>query len=221
MPTKKEDGGDVANPSRDASSTSPPNNNNNSRGDEDDTMSSTSSSPWRWMSSLPERYRRTVDEQRVERLQQCRQLADVLRACREDRADRPQLEDFPMGIRSVRYFQWRRRHDDDDDDDAVPADPACLREEHALWSCRAVALRCGGELVRLRDCFHEHHTVTDLLGADVTGTAYQGTQSSGDDHDDDAKKKKNIPCADLQKAVGDCVARNAAALAERRAQREK
>ena len=179
-----------------------------------------------WLSRLASvsSFRQTMDEQRLERLQQCQSLAAVLQACRDKQADRPQLEDFPMGIRSVRYFQWRRTpasssssteeesQQQQTQQTVSPSIPpsSCVREEHALWACRGVALKCGGELVQLRDCFREH-SVDELLATDAT--AYEASTSSSDTKD---VSGKTIPCANLQARLGHCVAQNVAALAERK-----
>lgn len=193
-----------------------------------------------WVSRLfsSSSFRQTLDEQRLERLQQCQSLAQVLHACRTKQSNRPQLEDFPMGIRSVRYFQWRHEpHDDDHDDDhygektkqRAAAETSCIREEHALWACRAVALKCGQQLVALRDCFGEH-TADELLSQDKT--AYDcrissGAGGGGNGSSDmgnvvrDSPTLPNVPCAAFQDALGVCVAKNVKALSERQKQWKK
>jgi hypothetical protein len=161
-------------------------------------------------------YQETIDEQRMERLSQCQVLAEILKACRSQQTDRLELEDVPMGIRSVRYFQWRDYQTPPAtakkaaSSSTSPPPPSCLREEHAMWACRAVALKCGSELVRLRDCFHEQASASAVLEpprgrrAAMPMTAY-----------DSSSAVASLPCGDFQSAVGECVRRNAEALAER------
>lgn len=174
-----------------------------------------SSSSW-LPSSMPSwsSFRHSMDNQRLHRLEQCKALAATLRACQRGDSDRPQLEDFSTGIRSVKFFSWRRddphnqTHTDEDEATRLPADPGCLRETHALWACRSTALGCGSPLVQLRDCFREH-TAAQLLTS--PGTAY----TDDDGHHNKKDAGKNIPCSEYQRNVSECVARNAKALAQR------
>lgn len=155
--------------------------------------------------------RRTIDEQRLVRLQQCQQLAYVLKQCQKGQKDRQHLEDFPLGFRSVKYFHWRRPPADDESaPDGLTSDPNCLREQHALWACRAVSLKCGTPLVELRDCFRQHDTASLLKSP---GTAYEPNKKGVD--------TSLIECAAFQQAVGTCVAANAEALFERKEKWEK
>lgn len=215
------------------------------------------SSTWAWVGRLissPASYQRTMDEQRLERLRQCQDLARILQSCRQNQNhQRPQLEDLPIGIRSVRYFRWRKSPEQLETEGQTTShannannkqnsnhnhntDHSCIREEHALWACRGVALKCGQELVQLRDCFRQH-TAPELLQA--TQTAYENgakrtvtttastttatttsssssaSSPSGVTHPDTSPP---IPCASLQQTLGACVAKNATALAERQRQ---
>jgi hypothetical protein len=120
-----------------------------------------------------------MDDQRILRLTQCRQLQDVWLACRESQKDRLQLEDFPAGIRMVRYFDWRY----------YPEDKACLREEHAVWACRGIAMQCGGDVVHLRRCLKQQGKEAVLSTSD---TSYE-------------EAKKDSVCGDLQEKLGRCV----------------
>lgn len=134
-----------------------------------------------------------------------------------------------MGIRSVRYFQWRRDHDGDNNyatanastTAAAAADSSCIREEHALWACRGVALKCGSDLVRLRDCFRQH-SAAELLSQ--TATAYETTTATATTttttsaQEEECEPPSKVPCATLQQSLGACVAKNAKALAERKKQ---
>jgi len=207
--------------------------NESSQGSAWDSIRAAVSSPTAFFSSD---YREMIDAQRVERLRQCRSLQRVLRACRERVPDRPQLEDFPMGIRSVRYFQWRHGNEDSHTrmsssssttsatataptttttTTTTPSTNSCLREEHAVWACRGVALKCGGELVRLRDCFNEY-SAEELLDPKNDATAYESNTTTTT-----VDKRITPPCASMQQALGTCVTKNAAALAERRQQYKK
>jgi hypothetical protein len=143
--------------------------------------------------ALPDSFHRVLDEQRIGRLAQCRQLEQVLAECREQRQPRSQLEDFPMGIRMVRYFHWR---------DLQEENTPCLREEHAVWACRAVALQCGPDLVSLRDCFQRNGP--DTILSQKNGTAYEG-------------KSSDSTCQELEATLGACVRRKAIALESRNA----
>jgi hypothetical protein len=124
------------------------------------------------------------------------------------------LEDFPPGIRIVRYYDWRNVHD---------FDHTCSREKHAIWACRAGALRCGAELVELRNCFNTAQipppgTVDPIssknYGAilNTSATAYEPKPQN---------LNKDIPCREFQEKLGSCIATNAAALAEREMNRSK
>jgi hypothetical protein len=152
-----------------------------------------SDSEW-FESFLPKSILRWTEDQRLDRLQSCRQLDDLLKTCRQKNSERNQLEDFPLGIRMLRYFDWRHKDE-----------PNCVREEHALWACRAVALQCGANLVQLRSCFREKGDDAILS---ETRTSYERT--SEDD----------FSCMDLQRTLGSCVLKKANALARRMDERK-
>lgn len=143
---------------------------------------------WSWAKFLE-----GMDDQRVERLKQCDVLRQILDECQAGTHGRAQLEEVPMGIRSVRYFHWR---------DNIVED-SCVREEHALWACRATAVKCGGELVKLRDCFEELSPERVLEGRH---TAYEKSHEKG---------HLDIPCQTLQKNLGDCIIKHTQELHER------
>ena len=159
----------------------------------DGNGSNTNNSSW-----LPTSVSSMLDEQRIERLDQCRILDEILLECKRSKASGQsttlQLEDVPAGIRMVRYFDWRNL-----------ADKNCQREEHAVWACRAISLGCGADLVRLRTCFNELPHPTSIL--ENTETAYESKTSS----------KSDFPCRQYQEVVGRCVASNLHDLAQRRA----
>jgi len=143
---------------------------------------------WNWASFMD-----GMDNQRLARLRNCEKLRAILTDCQAQKKDRTQLEDIPMGIRSVRYYQWRDQQMED----------SCAREEHALWACRATAVRCGGELVQLRDCFTALSAEQVL---DHPETAYElNSKNEG----------LNIPCKALQRTMGDCIKKHTLELDER------
>jgi hypothetical protein len=173
-----------------------------------------------WVNSLKVQFDDIVDEQRMERLQSCRIIEDVYAECRKyqklklDQERTMHLEDFPPGIRILRYYDWRNIHD---------YDHKCAREKHAIWACRAGALQCGGELVQLRNCFNNVqqpppgtsdpiHTKNHGAVLNTSATAYEPKQRN---------IHKNIPCRDFQEKMGACIATNASALAEREVKRSK
>ena len=182
-----------------------------------------------------------VDEQRMGRLQHCRIIEDVYNECRRfnklvkqqhqqsslsSSSDTTtstmkrtmQLEDFPPGIRILKYYDWRHMHD---------YDHKCSREKHAIWACRAGALQCGSHLVQLRNCFNDTVRpppgVTDPLhpknyGAvlSVGTTAYEPSKlKSNEMNRDNSTNSNRIPCREFQESLGLCIATNATALAER------
>lgn len=175
------------------------------------------------------------DEQRMERLQSCRTIEEVHKDCRrfnklvkqkqqsstttEDDSTLKrtvQLEDVPPGIRILKYYDWRNIHD---------YDHSCIREKHATWACRAGALQCGAELVQLRHCFNvavvPPEGVTDPnnknYGAvlSISNTAYEPSKHKHTVNLD------TIPCREFQEKLGQCIAKNATALAEREMRRSE
>ena len=137
------------------------------------------------------------DNVRVERMQQCMALRELLRQCRDNKEDRPRLEDIPMGIRSVRYFQWR---------DYQPEGHSCAREEHAVYGCLAVCLKCGSEMVEVRNCLEEYGTINTLSHGK---TFYEAGQNPG------ISDEEGFPCIDVQRKLGNCVRENMRQLEER------
>jgi hypothetical protein len=173
-----------------------------------------------WVNNLKTQFDDLVDEQRMERLQNCRIIEDVYAECRRfqklktDQERTMHLEDFPPGIRILRYYDWRNIHD---------YDRKCSREKHAIWACRAGALQCGAELVQLRNCFNNAQLPppgsSDPIDAknygailNVSTTAYEPKQRN---------IHKDIPCREFQEKMGACIAKNASALAEREVNRSK
>jgi hypothetical protein len=183
-----------------------------------------------------------VDEQRIERLQHCRIIEDVYNECRrfnklakqqEQQSSSSsdaalstmkrtmQLEDFPPGIRILKYYDWRNVHD---------YDHKCSREKHAIWACRAGALQCGAQLVQLRNCFNDAVIpppgVVDPVSKNnkdygavlnVATTAYEPLKVKPN-----TTRNNNIdsiPCREFQEKLGLCIATNATALAEREMRR--
>jgi hypothetical protein len=190
-------------PAGSSSSSTPPTNNASGGGG------------WIW-----DTFRSKFDEQRISRLNQCRVLQDLLQECRrrpprrsfqaddsdlekkKDESQHRSLEDVPMGIRSVRYYQWR---------DMENYDTGCVREAHALWNCRGVALGCGKDCVALRRCLLKENPETIL--------AHGKTAYGLDENDDDVSAAldhgSSIACAKLQLNLKSCVAKAATELEER------
>jgi hypothetical protein len=170
---------------------------------------------WWSFASIRERIEDEMDQQRHERLAQCRSLESALKDCIAKKPNRPRLEDLPSGIRMVRYFDWRD----------VTDDPYCQREAHSVWACRAVSLKCGQELLQVRDCFHNQCGTDTITGSPDKkailrhrngSAAYESYLSSEDGSD------STNPCAKLQQTLGHCVSANAHALLERdHARRQK
>lgn len=130
------------------------------------------------------------------------------------------MEACQAGVRMVRYFDWREstlvaREDTSDgenpvqrvvstNDDAsnpnIP--PTCAREVHSLWGCRAVSLACSSHVKELRTCFQQYDKET------VLSVPYFGYQEGVDED-------RNIPCKEIQRSLGKCVAQKANELEER------
>jgi hypothetical protein len=172
------------------------------------------------MTSIKSSFFDMADEQRKERLQKCRIIDDIYTECRRVNKSKSKkersmhLEDFSPGIRILRYYDWRNVHDFDD---------KCSREQHAVWACRATALQCGGDLTQLRNCFSETQRPPPDSGVpshvknygavlSYKATAYEPKQRTNDN-------ATVIPCQELQEQMGQCIANNASALAEREAAR--
>lgn len=190
----------------------------NSTGSERDKVESRSNPITSWFNYLKSIFADFVDEQRLERLQDCRIIEDVYSECRRinkmksSHEHRMQLEDISPGIRILRYYEWRHVHD---------YDHKCSREKHAVWACRAGALQCGGELVQLRNCFNDLQKPPPNSSSNVknhgavlktSGTAYEPKERNAN---------KDIPCRELQEKMGTCVAKNASELAEREISRAR
>ena len=134
------------------------------------------------------------------------------------------IETVPAGIRMLRYFDWRHlghpkptaigstetttveKHttptSTESLEQAQKLVATCRREEHAVWACRAIALKCGGELSQVRTCFQS------LPGA-PTQILHYPTQYEGND---DSDPSLQVPCITVQKALASCVAKQATAL---------
>jgi hypothetical protein len=161
------------------------------------------------------------------------------------RRRRLELEDVPAGIRMVRYFNWRdykapdvlvgtSDHDTDSHKSKSTKKEIrsnnnskqiqnnngnhCLREEHAVWACRSVALQCGAPLAQLKSCFTDAGADAVLDSANQTAyepdynapeTVAKNNSSSG------SGTATKTPCQWQQQALGDCVAAAAVQLQER------
>jgi hypothetical protein len=163
------------------------------------------------------------DEQRCERLQTCQDLSKCVQNCltrqqdmlasKEVSVETVDMENCVAGIRMMKYFGWREsqplrvlgenehqvvstKQEQQEQDSNVP--PTCAREVHAQWGCRAVALACSPDLIKLKNCFN-------AIGKDeVLSVPYFG-YAPGDE-------SKSIPCREIQESLGKCVAERAAEL---------
>lgn len=132
-------------------------------------------------------------------MRQCQVLKDILQQCRSLEPNRRQLEDVGIGIRSVRYFDWR--------DERPQDESSCVREEYAIWSCRAVGVKCGGELSQLSDCFEKQGPKKMLA---KSKTYFEPSKAT-----DDQVEDVDAPCKLLERKLGDCVRENTMALEQR------
>ncbi|KAL7565116.1 hypothetical protein ACA910_005123 [Epithemia clementina (nom. ined.)] len=148
------------------------------------------------LGSLLKRFLSFRDNSRIERLRQCEVLKDILQECRAQQPNRRQLEHVGVGIRSVRHFDWR---------DVQPED-SCVREEFALWSCRAICMKCGFYSGELKYCLDEREGDKRKL-LDKKITFFEPTS-------DEVFAEADVPCKALQRTVGDCVRKNTLALEE-------
>lgn len=149
-------------------------------------------------SFFPQRLHNFADQQRVSRLEACRNLESVLRECQENKKDRVPFEQLAVGIKMLNFFGWRQHQPSDEN--------PCIREEHGLWACRAAALQCGKEMINLRNCFKTQGPEVTLS---QTKTAYEGPLSNLNDDEDDG-------CYHLQTVVGSCIWDKAIDLQKRR-----
>ncbi|CAJ1967572.1 unnamed protein product [Cylindrotheca closterium] len=161
-----------------------------------DTKESSSSSL-----SLMGRFAKFQDDQRLERLQtHCKSLDDLFKTCLKNRrSDSEAIEQRGLPLRSIKYFDWRGIAKDHPD-----VEKTCAREEHLVWSCRAVAIGCGKDLGELKKCFEDEGPLRILS---APGTAYE---------ESDNNKKAKIPCRKVQESLGNCVNKGAYELYERR-----
>lgn len=175
-----------------------------------------------------------MDSQRVDRLKQCRTLHDLLQRCQIQSSGKAgsgeqyyscsEIDNIPEGIRMMRYFDWRRpkngdgsgggpsgaRADDGNNKglehgELVP----CIREEHSLWACRAVATGCGADLAELKGCMKKHgmknflrypagYTTDKNVPTASSSTPIKATASNSAAVDE-------VPCVDLQRKLSNCV----------------
>ncbi|CAB9499116.1 expressed unknown protein [Seminavis robusta] len=145
---------------------------------------------WSWLQNF-------ADDQSLGRLKQCQQLADSLEACQQHQATAPALDEFGLGKRWMVYFGWR--------DLPIANKKGCVPEQHALWGCRALSVRCGGELQQMKKCFDEQGMEAILA---QRKTAYASAKNQ--------QVQDKIPCYELQRVVGKCVARTAKEMEQRK-----
>jgi len=174
------------------------------------------------------RFQEFSDDQRLFRLQACQDIYTCVESCRNVRSSKLSgkdgeemldLEGCASGVRMVKYFDWReslptriklsndikgetvvsmKTASTDQEKDEIPT---CARETHSMWGCRAVALGCAPHLIDLRNCFQESYSKEHVLS--VAQFSYENNN------------EKDTPCGDIQKKLGDCVAKEAALLEQR------
>ena len=164
------------------------------------TTNTDDSSPLSWR----EWFGQFQDDQRIERLQtHCQSLENLYRDClKSQKSDSEAIEQRGLPLRTIKYFDWRGIAKDH-----PQVEKTCAREEHLVWSCRAVAVGCGKELGELKKCF-EDQGPSNILSAPATAYEYDSTKK--------LKKNETIPCRRVQQALGNCVTDGAHALYNRR-----
>jgi len=78
---------------------------------------------------------------------------------------------------------------------------SCSMEGHAVWACRAMALGCAPDLVKLRECFRDDLGTTNPEGCHYSEDGYDGMEGG--------------MCRLEQRKVAQCVSRNEKDLKER------
>lgn len=159
-----------------------------------------------------------MDGQRLQRLGQCREIEQSLKACMEARQLQKAVdpnEDFGMegiapGIRMLRYYRWRDEESSSEEEEEEklktmpkPTIPSCAKQQHSVWGCRAISTACAVELIAMRDCFDQYDKDQVLAIAD---TNYDGSNDRLD---------RPIACREQQRILGACVAKNTAEMEQR------
>lgn len=172
------------------------------------------------------------DQQRVQRLEQCKTLNSILDSCeaahshskkhKKKQHDKkqsqgqqvPHLNDVGPGLRMLMYYDWRNKIE--------VHQKGCVPERHSVWTCRAVALGCGEHLRRMKECF-DAEGIERILSQPAT--AYQDPASSSGGSDVAAqqleKRQQSIPCWEFQQAMGECVMTQGRKLAEKKIRWDK
>jgi hypothetical protein len=174
------------------------------------------------------------DAQRLERLQQCRQIEQVLKECQQQSNSSHQkykhntIESIVPGIRMMKYFGWRgilqqqQQSEDGSTNDIDSVVNSCAREQHALWACRAVSIGCGNDLSHLKICLdaenddgsgdegNDQKPIPNVLRNPVT--AYEPKSQQDIDQ---------ATCGDFQARLGKCVGQGAQELYHRTSTKKK
>ena len=166
------------------------------------------------MASWTDWWQQLQDQPRLERLQGTKVLQQLLMDCQDSsQYDVHSLEQESLGLRFTKYFQWRGISQNEESPNYVPEgvlQRSCARERHALWGARAVAVGCGQELHSLQQCFHEQGPRRVLS---VGESNYQ--------EEKDNNRQAIIPCAAVQRQLGNCVNQNVQELYQRLQERKK
>ena len=179
-----------------------------------------------------------MDQQRLQRLEQCKILTSILDSCeaahhhhgsptkkkkkqKQRHDDVPRLDDVGPGLRMLMYYNWRNKTD--------VHQKGCIPERHSVWTCRAVALGCGEDLRRMKDCF-DAEGIEAMLSQPRTGYSQivpqkkNGAASAAPqqaNNGDDSISTQQVPCWEFQRAVGQCVTQQGRLLAEKKIRWDK
>ena len=83
----------------------------------------------------------------------------------------------------------------------------CTRETHALYACKALALGCGSDLMKMKNCFVEQLGTTNPSSIHYDSNDGGGGESS--------LSSSSTKCHLEQRKVGDCIRKNMNELNER------
>ena len=168
------------------------------------------------------------DQQRLQRLEQCKTLNSILDSCeaahshskkhhkkhkKQGGGQVPHLNDIGPGLRMLMYYDWRNKIE--------VHQKGCIPERHSVWTCRAVALGCGEHLRRMKECF-DAEGIERILSQPATAYQDPAKSSGGDVASQQLDKRKQIiPCWEFQQAVGECVMEEGRKLAEKKIRWDK
>uniref|UniRef100_A0A7S2MYV3 Uncharacterized protein n=1 Tax=Helicotheca tamesis TaxID=374047 RepID=A0A7S2MYV3_9STRA len=165
---------------------------------------------------------RFANEQRLERLQNCQNIELALQSCERRREAALRGENISVDEldktgdekKIERYYGWDEmggRHSPRPEEDSTITNPGgengnikvptCARESHAVWACRALALGCAVDMMKLKECFDKSQQ--DVLKVSRTEYEANGEVNSKSQSDETAI------CGLEQRNLGACVRDNA------------